>query len=469
MNTTLRTLRRACLTLALCGLALTGRSQQADEQDKALAPDEKTYILSKFWSEVKYNFVYFNQIGEARWDSLYRAYLPKVQQTPDNRAFYNEMRRFCALLKDGHTNIMWNNYPCITTFFDQLQWYISDIEGKAIVTSINELNRKRIPIGTEIVKVNGLPTQTYLEQHVLPLFSSSTDYVRRDMAVSLMLQGLRGESYDVELLTPDKKTLKLHLTHKIQEPVYSDPLYPKEDEWKRLELKWYPGNVAYVALNTFSNPAIVDDFVKIFPTLQQRAKKLIIDLRYNGGGSTGTGSSILQYLTPDTLLTGSKWCTRDYAASYAAWGEYMTPEDTVGDSWSQRCYLTARGEYYVGHDIYTVSIPPSHPRLVVPTVILIDHNTASAAEDFLILADGQKHFTKIGRPSNGSTGQPIVIDLGHGFSARICTKKDTYADGRLFVGCGVQPDIVVEPTVKDLIKGRDGQLEAALKFLKKQK
>ena len=64
MNTTLRTLRRACLALALCGLALTARSQQADEQDKALTPDEKTYILSKFWSEVKYNFVYFNQIGD---------------------------------------------------------------------------------------------------------------------------------------------------------------------------------------------------------------------------------------------------------------------------------------------------------------------------------------------------------------------------------------------------------------------
>lgn len=55
------------------------------------------------------------------------------------------------------------------------------------------------------MKVNGLPTQTYLEQHVLPLFSSSTDYARRDMAVSRMLQGLRGESYDVELLTPDKR------------------------------------------------------------------------------------------------------------------------------------------------------------------------------------------------------------------------------------------------------------------------
>lgn len=121
MNTTLRTLRRACLTLALCGLALTARSQQADEQDKALTPDEKTYILSKFWSEVKYNFVYFNQIGEARWDSLYRAYLPKVQQTPDNRAFYNEMRRFCALLKDGHTNIMWNTYERV--FVAEYQQY----------------------------------------------------------------------------------------------------------------------------------------------------------------------------------------------------------------------------------------------------------------------------------------------------------------------------------------------------------
>ena len=115
--------------------------------------------------------------------------------------------------------------------------------------------------------------------------------------------------------------------------------------------------------------------------------------------------------------------------------------------------------------VYNISdVPTTNPGLL-DTCLLVLHDWSS----FLILADGQKHFTRIGRPSNGSTGQPIRFSLGHGFSARICTKKDTYPDGRPFVGVGIKPDIVVEPTAEDFIKGRDAQLEAALDFLKKQR
>lgn len=358
-STKFSTLRRWGLIL-LSGLAL-----QAPAQDfpKNLTADDKTYMLSKFWSEVKFNFVYFDQMGEARWDSLYQAYLPRVRQTPDDQAFFDEMRRFCALLRDGHTHIGWSGSSGITTYFDQLQWYLDRIGGKAIVTRINQLNRERIPVGTEIIS-----------------------------------------------------------------------------QWEA-----------------------------IFPELRKRAKKLILDLRRNGGGNTGTGAAILKYLTPDSRLMGSNWYTRVYGAAYAAWGEGVTPADTVGDAHARRCYLTRRGQYMEGEEGNAFEVPASLPRLVIPTVVLTEHRTASAAEDFLILADGQKHFTRIGRPSNGSTGQPIRFSLGHGFSARICTKKDTYPDGRPFVGVGIKPDIVVEPTAEDFIKGRDAQLEAALDFLKKQR
>jgi carboxyl-terminal processing protease len=55
--------------------------------------------------------------------------------------------------------------------------------------------------------------------------------------------------------------------------------------------------------------------------------------------------------------------------------------------------------------------------------------------------------------------------LPGGGSARICTKRDTYSDGREFVGYGVKPDIEVKRTVEDYIKKRDAQLEKAIAVL----
>jgi len=48
----------------------------------------------------------------------------------------------------------------------------------------------------------------------------------------------------------------------------------------------------------------------------------------------------------------------------------------------------------------------------------------------------------------------------------VCTKRDSYPDGKEFVGVGVQPDIVVHQTVADLRAARDSVLQAALKELK---
>jgi len=104
-------------------------------------------------------------------------------------------------------------------------------------------------------------------------------------------------------------------------------------------------------------------------------------------------------------------------------------------------------------------------RIEIPTVILIGHNTASAAEDFLIYADNQENMTKIGEPTFGSTGQPLYFDLINGSQARICTRKDTYPDGREFVGYGIKPDIEIKTTIYDYMENKDPVLEKAIKHL----
>jgi carboxyl-terminal processing protease len=74
----------------------------------------------------------------------------------------------------------------------------------------------------------------------------------------------------------------------------------------------------------------------------------------------------------------------------------------------------------------------------------------------------------VGEPTGGSTGQPLMFNLPGGGLARVCTKRDTYPDGREFVGVGIQPQVLVRPTVEDFRAGRDTVLEAALELLRKQ-
>jgi C-terminal processing protease CtpA/Prc len=75
------------------------------------------------------------------------------------------------------------------------------------------------------------------------------------------------------------------------------------------------------------------------------------------------------------------------------------------------------------------------------------------------------HISLIGEPSNGSTGQPVLFDLPGGGWGRVCAKRDTYPDGRDFVGIGVQPDVLVEPSLQDVLSDNDVILQRALSHL----
>ncbi|WP_262901706.1 S41 family peptidase [Chryseobacterium sp. OSA05B] len=107
-------------------------------------------------------------------------------------------------------------------------------------------------------------------------------------------------------------------------------------------------------------------------------------------------------------------------------------------------------------------------KLSVPTVVLTSVLTASAAEDFLIYLYNQKNITRVGGYSNGSTGQPLQIELPGNGSAIICTKKVTLPDGEEFIGVGIKPHIFVERNLNDTLYPLkfDSQLEAGINHLK---
>jgi C-terminal processing protease CtpA/Prc len=207
----------------------------------------------------------------------------------------------------------------------------------------------------------------------------------------------------------------------------------------RFDCRELAGGIAYIGLNTFNDPAIDSDFEAKFNELR-RAKSWIIDLRYNGGGSSGIGYAILAHFI-DAPVEGSRQSTRLYNPT-----------------------LAARNQAQPWYDWETDTVAPAaEPRYRGPVYVLTSPWTCSAAEDFLIPVRAAKRVTIVGEPSCGSTGQPLEFSI-YGATARVCTKWDRFPDGTEFVGVGVVPDIKAAPTKEDVAAGRDAVLETALRL-----
>ena len=410
---------------------------------------EKVFGLSKFWQEINYNFIYLNEVDITRWNNTYKQLISEVQNTPNDYEYYRVLQKFCAFLKDGHTNVWFPKKiqdSIFTTHFGNYRIFLTNIEGKAIITRVNLSKKKEIPIGSEIISVNGIKAQKYISENVIPYIASSTDHILQDLGVSRMLRGYAGTTYKLKLKLPNGKFKSLSLTHS---QTKEKEVYPAFEKNELLSLKWYKNDIAYIALNSFSNWEISSTFTEKIPEIK-KARALIIDLRKNGGGNSRIGKVILHHLTNDTIFYGAKTQSRLHIPTLKAW-----KQDSYYHDFPYRPDTLGLGD----RNLLRKS------RIVVPTTILIGHNTASAAEDFLIYADNQKHMIKIGEPTFGSTGQPLMFDLPNGGKARVCTKKDTYPDGREFVGTGIQPDIIVKKSLSDYIENKDPVLEKAIEYL----
>jgi len=403
-----------------------------------LTEDEKVAGLSLLWSEAKYNFAYFDRLPALDWDATYLAFLPKVRATKSTFEYYKVLQEFYAQLHDGHTSVGYPSQlydllgsPPITTRL---------IEDKVLIENVWDLSLKEkgILAGVEIVAVDGIPVKDYAKMYAMPLTSASSpqDLAHR-VFEGYLLGGLKDTSVELTLRDASGNTQKAtlrRLTASETQKLSPDPV-------SSFAFKMLPGGIAYVALNTFLDEGVGKDFEAAFPEIE-KSNALIVDLRKNGGGDSNMGFTILSYLTDKPFLTFA-WSTRDYRPPYRASGLVEN---------------TYRGE--------AQSVQP-HGRAAYmrPVVVLTSGGTYSAAEAFVVAFDSMGRGTIIGEPTGGLAGGPLLFALPGGGSAGVCSTVTRYPNGKEYEGVGIQPNVLVHPTVSDFRAGRDTVLVAALDLL----
>jgi len=218
--------------------------------DNGLEPAQKIYGLSLFWKEVSYNFAYFDQVPRLDWDKAYREYIPKVLETKSTFEYYRVLQRFCALLKDGHTNVsmpreVWNKS------LDRPQVVISDVQRTPIVTNVARGLSDVIPIGSEIVEVDGKSANVYLREVILSYISSSTEHILWYEGIVRLLEGTPGSAVAVTVKTPSGERRSATLVRNGK--TSKEPWLKEQPQYHLSEFKWIDGDVAYVALNSFND------------------------------------------------------------------------------------------------------------------------------------------------------------------------------------------------------------------------
>jgi len=390
--------------------------------------------LSKFWSEAKYNYVYFDEIS-FDWDSLYLEYLPLVEEETDFIAYYDLLRSFCARLQDGHTNVYYPSWvyrerigrPPLRTRL---------IEGKVIITEVRNdtLREMGLKEGMEVIKTNGMDAVAYGKKHIEPYACASTpqDRINRTYNYEYFM-GKKEEPIHLEVKDASGQVKKVEVSRQMTDKSSSETL-----TFEVLE-----GGVGLLTVNSFGRDDFWDAFDDTYPEIL-KTDALIIDIRNNGGGSSSQGYHIVKHLT-EKPFQGSRIAMKQYLPPFKGWG------------WNQMWLIQDAGirQPITDKETYTK-----------PVTVLISERTFSAAEDFCVAFDGIDRGLFIGTATGGSTGQPLFIELPGGGRGRMCSKKDTYPDGKPFVGVGIQPDIEVKETIKGIREGKDVVLEQAMKELK---
>jgi len=397
---------------------------------------ERVAGLSLFWSEARHSFVHFGHVPDLDWNKTYMAYLDKVMAAETTRDYYRVLMQLAPLLHDGHTNI----YPpreLIDEFDAAPPVATALVEGKVIVLRVDSpALARQLQVGDEIVAVDGMPVRDYAEHNVAPFVSASTS---QDRDVRLYSYQFLSGAAATPVRLRVRSASQVERDEMVTRSGYTD--VSRNDTGG---VRMLAGNVAYLAVTQFENDAAVKAFEQALPQIMQ-AKGLIIDVRDNGGGSSHFGYAILSYLSRKPLVTSAS----DERAGEAV----MRAQGGAVIRWAPMPsypYIRKHEQVYSG-----------------PVAVLTGPKTFSAGEDFVLAFELMKRGKIIGRATAGSTGQPLMFGLPGGGMARVCVKRDTYPDGRAFVGKGIAPDIEVAPTVADVRSGRDAALERALAELKR--
>ncbi len=415
----------------------------------------------------------YRYANDADFDTAINLLRTRMEKNPDVVNLGVELQKIIAMGIDGHSGINFR-----VEGGEYLPFVIEPLGDRfvAIKPDRSEFLRFHMPY---ITTIDGIEVEAWCRAASVLVPKGSPQYVRQQC-----LRMMRNVDCVRTLLNlPIKDSLTIQLSShsgKSRETSGAQvasrrPLY---GIWPARPSGFLQSGVGYLRLKRMN-----DDALREIETWMPRfhdSPGLIVDVRDNGGGSREVLRLLYSYLVtpsdPPRAFTAARYRLFDGFADDHLAQRFMYSKDSkvwtdqerkaiesfqksFKPEWSPPDDQFSEWHYMVLNRIDA----PGVYHFDKPVIVLQNEKCFSATDIFLAGLKGMKNVTLIGATSGGGSAlsQRVVLGMSK-LRLRIASMASFQADGKLFDGNGVAPDIGVEQTPEYFIGGKDKVLEAAI-------
>ncbi|QYG06807.1 S41 family peptidase [Janthinobacterium sp. PAMC25594] len=378
----------------------------------------------KLWADIDQYSPTRESLGIS-WDEALIQCLNEMEMVNSELDYGIALQKMTAKIGDSHVRV-WSK--ALNKYWGQgdLGVQLRFIENSAIVTGLDNASSEEkslFQIGDEILEVNGIKVESQLKR-ILPLVSGSTNERRIFDALGKMLKGSVNDNLKITIKRGvEKRQIDLS-RREVKDTSNSVKSSPST-------VRFLSETVAYVDLAKLEKRDVDSMFSNI-----EKSDGVIFDLR---GYPLGTAWEIAPRLNV---------------------------RDTYGGPNILQNFITAYSGVEKLKIGYTQSIKRTDKSIYQgKVVVLIDEGTISQAEQSALMFEAANPVTFVGSRSAGTNGDIRHIVLPGSVTVSFSGFEVRHADGRQLQRVGVQPSIIIKPTINGIRSGRDEVLEGGVRFL----
>lgn len=367
-------MKKGVLLLLICLFCKIG-SVYAQGTECNLDTGKKAFIMSRFCTEVKCNFVHYPDL-KFDWDSLCMANFATLTATKSDDEFMDGLEQLCAKLSDGHTKVYSiNNQADAQNWIRPFPMITKRVGDQVFVIDVysSEFKKQRLGYGSELLEIDGQNIIEYANNHIRPTFASSTpQWSNYAIFSGFELTKAKGTKMSqIKFRTPDGKISTIKSDRNIRWDIKSTS--------SAMDFRVLSDSIGLLTISSFDDGSFSrDQFDQIYQDIQ-KTKALIIDIRDNGGGNSSHADYIISHFA-DRPFRGGRWSSLMYIAAHASWG------------YSQEIYMMDSG---------TMDPIQDKPTYLEPIALLVNATTFSSAENFCVTFKGLRRGKIIGTPTGG--------------------------------------------------------------------
>lgn len=382
--------------------------------------------LARIWSAVEFFFPFKKERITKGWSTVLKQQIPIFINAKDTLNYYKAIGSTLYELHDSHsfyTDHTKNFDPLGDKTFTFDTYIINDkpiYRTKWPTIESSELFDK-LEYGDIIHSIDGKLTSDLIAEY--SLFKSGSNKASKDRRVSLDILKGWNDIAEVEIIRNNEvKTLKLKR--------YANPKYVELNKLRKWRL--IDKNIGFIPLRITD----AEEFDKAFRKMK-KLNYIILDLRYS----------------------------RDESLTYELFEEYFSVERKKFMIY-QRISTEIPGRFIDISERNSYCGKKQKAKYKGKLIFLINENIQSMGESFVAAMKTLPNVTLVGSPTSGTNGEATLITLPGGFNFRMTSAMIHYPDGSPSVGDGIQPDILVKPTIEGIKNRKDEVLEKAIEFAK---